>query len=1100
MTATKDSAGGDADRAGFTVSAELSMALAAQGPHGERALNLLRDASAVLSDPGRWSAPYEVAQSCCRGAIDSILNLAPRDITGIEAVTKAVTDVAKSAVDAWRAGGQVPEGLLNELAAAVDVLRAEEGNPGGRRIRQIGYLVQELTRQEMGLAEVEAVRKSWTRFYRDTSGVLHGSGATPEESRERFEGVVAAFEQLFLGLPERAERLRQLALSEQPSPQDAAEIASMSDPRAGDYFFRAAVSPRWLGLLPLDRLLPEASRWPALPYLRGQLEADAAQVCAWVEQHLAVIEAPGPGAVGMAVGLVAEGGMTACEVMLQIADAQQDRHVLLRVGYWARGVAVSDRTGPWVRVVEAVLRKPPFGVHESWEAAQLARSLVETAHPEGRLRAAGDRLGVITRSALASVLAVHLAQAQEWELSLVNDLREIALADPPRSVLFTLMRAVLDLAGDDTRLGVPLSERLRVLDNKLSAGAAADRLRAVVLLESYGDDRADPASSGTWWEQALPLAGRLAASGSPRADVADFLALIEEACPDEHRAGLHDVLARSLGQAPSAQEIAAWKDAYETASEPLPPAWHTVWELSPVLTQDVLEAWQPLLETLAALTGQPVPTRPEPVMRVTSWIESHGGLSAEAFAACAVEEGPAAAAGRLVAAPVERTDVDASGARAGLLSALVAEDPQPWARDPDGVARAVAGDPTALAAYFTSLHRAAREGKLADGELAPIVLAAFAARPGAGHDGPGTGQLQRVICNLLHRAWESGLLLDAASGEADGAVEWLESLVTGWAQPRTDTPQPLLTAIDQPGGAALLSLIAWGLKQAQRTGQALVDPVRTVLTGLLEEEPDDQALAVIGFCLGQLAHVDAAWAEEHADRLYALDAPWRAAAAWLRHGHPYAGVLARLNRVALLQAAAGPEGIPVLDKIILVFLDGSEALGPPPALLAELAAQDGGPPAVSEMLSRLAGAVIGCEEASPWPEHAAALWRGALEAQLVPAALTGTGRFAYADPLDDVTWLELTARTVARQPEVEAPYAVAERAARHPDSADALRIAAALLNAPVDPFERQEIQGHAARLFARSSAEGTAEHEQLRIALINAGAIEAAYKDSPTGP
>ena len=57
-----------------------------------------------------------------------------------------------------------------------------------------------------------------------------------------------------------------------------------------------------------------------------------------------------------------------------------------------------------------------------------------------------------------------LAQAQEWELSLVNDLREIALADPPRSVLFTLMRAVLDLAGDDARLGVPLSERLRVLD------------------------------------------------------------------------------------------------------------------------------------------------------------------------------------------------------------------------------------------------------------------------------------------------------------------------------------------------------------------------------------------------------------------------------------------------------------------------------------------------------------------------------------------------------------------------------------------------------------------------------------------------------------
>jgi len=168
--------------------------------------------------------------------------------------------------------------------------------------------------------------------------------------------------------------------------------------------------------------------------------------------------------------------------------------------------------------------------------------------------------------------------------------------------------------------------------------------------------------------------------------------------------------------------------------------------------------------------------------------------------------------------------------------------------------------------------------------------------------------------------------------------------------------------------------------------------------------------------------------------------------------------------------------------------------------LTELAAQAGGPQAVSELLSRLAQAVIRCEETSPWPERAAALWRFALEAQLEPAALTGAGRFAYADRLDDAVWLELTARTVAQQPAVEAPYAVAERAARHPDSADALLIAAAMLGAQVDVFHRQEIQGHAALLFAQSTAEGTAEHEQLRIALINAGAIEAAYKDPPASP
>ncbi|MFF0018734.1 hypothetical protein [Streptomyces sp. NPDC005374] len=1100
MSVENDPLGGDAGSPNFAVSAELSTALAAQGPHGERALNLLRDAAAVLSDPGWWNAPYEVAQSCCRGAIDSILNLAPKDIEGIEAARDTVMNAAKSAVEACRANGSLPQGLLDELEAAVDALRAEEANPGGRRIRQIGHLVQELTRQEMGLAEVEAVRNSWTRFYRDTSGVVHGSGATPEQSRERFEGVMAAFEQLFLGLPERAERLRRLALSEQPSQEDADEVASMSDPRAGSYFFRAAVSRRWLDLLPQERLLPEASRWPALPYLRRLLDADPPQLCRWVADQLTAIEERGPGAVSTAVSLVAGAGMAACALLQQIARQQQDRHVLLRISFWARDVPMSDRNGQWVSVVEAVLRTPSFGTEESWEAAQLAQALVHTAHPGGRLRPAGDRLGGIIRSALASVLAGPLAEADTWRISMVNDLREISFADPPRDVLFTLMRAVLDLARQDARLGVPLPERWRVLGSKLPAGAGADRLRAAVLLESHDDDRADLDSAAAWWERALPLAGRLVVSGSARADVADFLALLEDACPEEHRADLHAVLAQGLGEAPSASEISAWKNAYEAGSEPLPDAWRTVWDLSAVLAPQVLEPWGPMLEMLTGLTGQPAPARPLPRLRITSWVERHGGLPPDVFAVQAAQAGPAAAVAQLAVAPVPRGDVDAEGARAGLLGDLVSQDPQLWARDPHGVAAAAASTPAVLAAYFSSLHRAAREEKLSQSELAAIALAAFAARPAARQDSPGAQQLQQVICNLLHRAWESGLLLDMTSGEAAGAVEWLQDLVTGWTRPRTDTPRPLWAALDQPGGTALISLIAWALQQAHRTGQALPEPARGVLGRLLADEPDDQALAVIGMCLGQLADVDAAWVEEHAEPLYALDAAWRPAAAWLRQPRPHAGILAHLDRAALLQVAAGPDDAPVLGKIIVSFLDGSQVLGPAPALLAELAAQDGGVQAVSELLSHLAQAVIHCDQASPWPERAAALWRSALEAQVEPAALTGAGRFAYADRLDDAAWLELTARTVARQPDLEVPYAIAERAARHPGSADALLIAAAMLGAPVDSFHRQEIQGHAARLFAQSAVQGTAEHEQLRIALINAGAIEAAYNDPPAGP
>ncbi|MGW6214987.1 hypothetical protein [Streptomyces sp. NPDC055109] len=114
-------------------------------------------------------------------------------------------------------------------------------------MRQIGHLVQELTRQEMGLAE--PVRNSWTRFYRETSGVLHGSGATPAESRDRFEGVVAAFGHLFLGLPGVPSGCGSWRWASGPRRVTNTEIASVSDPRAGNYFFRAAVSRHWLGLL-----------------------------------------------------------------------------------------------------------------------------------------------------------------------------------------------------------------------------------------------------------------------------------------------------------------------------------------------------------------------------------------------------------------------------------------------------------------------------------------------------------------------------------------------------------------------------------------------------------------------------------------------------------------------------------------------------------------------------------------------------------------------------------------------------------------------------------------------------------------------------------
>lgn len=183
--------------------------------------------------------------------------------------------------------------------------------------------------------------------------MLHGSGSGGDEARRQFHDVTAAVEQLFLGLPERADRLRELARLEVPVQQDADEVARMTDPRAGVYFFGAAVSGGWLGLLPLHRLLPEERRWPAAPYLRRLLVVEPERVCAWVEEHLDAIRVRGPGALSQAVAVVSHAGMAGCGLMTRIVRAQPDRFILMRVAYWAVDVPVAERTKAWVGVLEA---------------------------------------------------------------------------------------------------------------------------------------------------------------------------------------------------------------------------------------------------------------------------------------------------------------------------------------------------------------------------------------------------------------------------------------------------------------------------------------------------------------------------------------------------------------------------------------------------------------------------------------------------------------------------------------------------------------------------------------------------------------------------
>ncbi|MEU6071059.1 hypothetical protein ABZ864_43110 [Streptomyces sp. NPDC047082] len=1070
-------------QAACVVRPELASALEAQGNNGQRALSLLLDAAQILNSPTQFRAPYEVAQSCLRNALDSVLSIAGEDFPGLRSATRAVTEAAGSVADAWSEQREVAAADLDVLAAALVELRAEQANRGGFRTRQVGRLVAEQTRQEMGLAEAEAAR-SWSAFYSTASGVLHGSSSGADAALRQFDDVAAAMEQLFLGLPERADRLRELARLDGPAQQDADEVARMTDPRAGAYFFHAAVSGRWLELLPLARLLPEERQWPAAPYLRRLLATEPERVCAWVEEHLDAIHRQGPGALSQAVAVVSEAGMAASALLLKILKLPSDRFVLIRAAYWARDIPVAERTGQWVQVPESILRAREFTRQESWETGQLLRALVDTAHPGGQLRTGADRLGVIIRFALADILADHLGDDEaRWHAEIVNDLGEVTLPNPPHYAVVTLMRAVLDLALAEAGLGVPVTERLRGMHGKLPATGHRARLVAVHLAESWALDSGRAEAAAGWWEAALAAARQVGAVTWPSADLADFLALLETHCPEEMRAPLEAALGEGLGTPPTAVDISAWAQA---DSGPVPRAWRVVRGLSPVLPDTVRAPWQPVLALLEDRYGPP-DARPEPLVKITSWVESHGGLSLEAFTARTQADGPAAATAELASTPVPQGDEDADGARAGLLRELVAQDPAIWAAEPAAVA-AAAARPALQAAYLNALHHAAARGSLSPDLLGPVTEAAFAVRPDP--EASEAAQLQLVISNLLHRTWNSG-----GSVEADeaGAVEWLRGLITGWTTARLDTPSPLIAATTAPGGSALLSLAAWGVQQAVRT-TGLPEQLTTTLDELLSAEPDDQALAVIGFCLSQLHQCDPAWTTDHADTLLPLDAAWRPARSWLTHGRPDHDLLARLERTGLWDALCAPHAEGALDRVFLALLDATEPLGPIGQFLTGLVGLPGGCEAISLMLSRLATYTARLSEPDEQPARAAAVWRAALDAHLPAPSLHGAGDFAYADTLDQDTWLELTARTITQHPGLENADRVAERASRTPASPAAQIIAAATLNhGPTDGYHRGETIRHAATLFTHSPAQNTPEHEALRLALINAGAIDDVY-------
>jgi len=1071
----------------LSVPEEILVALRTEGGPGDRAASLLLDAAKVLSDPGQFQAPAEVAQACCRGAVDSVWKMAGDDFFGLEKAKQRVIDQAKALVDRDAKGRQLNTA---KLATAVDKLRAEEGNKSGFRIRQIDSLVHQRTRQELGGPERQAVLDSWARLYRVGSAMVHGAqGAGLAEVVERFHEVLAAIRELFLTLPQRALELLALAEAEHPDLKMAGQLAIKTDPRAGAFFFRTAVSGDWLDLLEQvqpQRLLPDSQAWSAYDYLRRQLQANPDRILRWLDEHLAEIVAQGPNAVTMTVSLLHDAGIRACPLLITLMRAEQPVAVD-HIGFFAQRIPEAQREEQWLHLVENLFKSNVLTDRDPWLAAQLLQGIVGLA-PEP----APEHFDVRVRSALTTILAAALDNASSvWDVAMSNDLREVSVsqADGTGSFAVTALRAALDRARQDAESGVPLGERTRAIHSKLAdAPAVRDRLLAVHLLETQPDAADAQEQRDAWWDAAVPLAVAAASQDRPRADVTDFIGLVAESCPARLEEELRDGVRQALGPAPTQAEADAWSEDFSFPDSAVNPRWVTVRTLSPVLPRELLAAWMPAVQALNHHFGEP-PARPEPVVKFSAIrFPAYSGLRPEVFAAIAETDGCPAAFAALASAGNPGDD---DFARPQVLDSLVRQQPDDWAATPQSILAASTWPPLRTA-YLAVMTDAYRQETLPTDTLNAFVEAAYALRTETAGDPAELERLHRQICFVLRL----GLERDAAPSSEAEMLDWLTSQVHDWTQPRTDTDAR--AAVQASGGAALETLIAVGARRAHDTGQEITEAlpaVTTCLEAILASGQDHQALAVIGAFLGWITQCSPQWGNAHAGDLYPLDQLWRPAHAWLRHAVPTDAVLMRLDRTQLLNQVTLPEPDPARSKVLAALLSPAAPLGPAPAVLTDLAQQDGGADAISQILAEAAVEVTRSAEDPQVVEQALELWKSALGAGLPPQALVGAGRFAYTPQIPDTDWMELTQRTLEQGSSPDAIHKIVTRAAESPQQPQALRLAALALNAPDAPkdrFHAQMVANVAEELFHATTRTDAPEYELLRHALINTGKVHLA--------
>ncbi|MGW1618580.1 hypothetical protein [Streptomyces sp. NPDC002172] len=373
----------------------------------------------------------------------------------------------------------------------------------------------------------------------------------------------------------------------------------------------------------------------------------------------------------------------------------------------------------------------------------------------------------------------------------------------------------------------------------------------------------------------------------------------------------------------------------------------------------------------------------------------------------------------------------------------------------------------------------------------------------------------QALFDLLTLVWRTDTALPADQETA--VLAHLRTLAASLARPAAaqDTPAgasgptdggpgaPALWLGSDPSVRALGCLLEYAGHQARTRGE-MPDGVLKAVSGVLAARGDQDAVATaIGVRLPVLHRYASAFAAEHRAALYGL-VPGRPspAAAWLRWGPYDREILAALDRAELLGALGDTARLApdAARHTAAALLADPAVLGDPAVFWAELAASAGGADAVGRLLAAIASLTPRANGPVP-PDigarlaAAAGLWRAALTAGLPPGALAGAGGFADAG-LDEDLWLSLTRASAEHTPALTDADLVADRAARHPGSEDALLLAAQLVTHPAGTWRDAAVRRSARALLNAAALRPADEHSAalraLREALVNSGDVDAA--------